>query len=54
MKFFIFNLGIIRRNSKNEEESIIEALCQTFYSRLEADDKESFSKIINDMFGRKM
>lgn len=34
MKFFIFNLSIVRRTVRSEEESVIEALCKTFYSRL--------------------
>ena len=39
MKFFIYNLTIIRMTIKNEEESIVEALYKTFYSRLDEDDK---------------
>ena len=54
MKFFTFNLAIVRRTVRIEEESIIEALCKTFYSRLEAEDRESFLRIVEDMFGKKV
>ena len=39
MKFFIYNLTTIRKTIKNEEESIVEALYKTFYSRLDEEDK---------------
>jgi dynein heavy chain, axonemal len=35
MKFFIYNLSSIRKSVKNEEESIVDALYKTFYSRLD-------------------
>lgn len=54
MKFFIYNLSIIRKSTKNEEESIIEGLYKTFYSRLDVEDKETFLKVLSDILGKKI
>ena len=51
MKSFIYHLTIIRSTLKNEEESIMEALYRTFYSRLAELDKQTFLKVIADVFG---
>ena len=53
MKFFIYNLTKIRSSVKNEEESIVEALYKTFYSRLDEDDKGVFLKVLSDSLGKK-
>lgn len=53
MKFFIYNLSTIRKTIKNEEDSIIEGLYKTFYSRLDQEDREVFLKVIADTFSKK-
>lgn len=53
MKFFIYNLNQVRKTVKNEEESIIDALEKTFYSRLDPNDKQPFIKVLSDTLGKR-